>query len=437
MKATTLAALAAILTGLATAAAAQDARSDLRTRQEALFTQLLETPDDLDLMFQHALVSLELGDLEAAISTLERMLIYNPDLGRAKVELGAAYFRLGAYESARFYFEDVLAKDDPPPEVEARVRAFLAEIDKRTRKSGVSAVAMIGATYSSNANLGPPGADVLVFGVPATLQNEFVENSDFGVRGALFGTHFYDLGQPDGDFWRTDATLFSLHYFDETRGDIDSLAVRSGPRLSLDEKSYGPKLRPFIEADALRADNKALYTTLGGGVEYSDTVDDRTNVFASAKAGWRNFYNDRDGFDGATLRAEFGTIYAAAEETTVTLLAYVEGDIARDDFNTNAELGLRLGVAYNYDVDLVATDRLWTISAYVQGVVRKYDEPDLAVDPNRARSDKDFRAGVANTFHFTGGWFAQVEGDLLVRDSNLPNFDLDNLGVTVSVGRSF
>jgi hypothetical protein len=422
---------------LAAPAGAQDADADLRARQEALFDRLLSEPDNLDLMFQHALVSIDLGDLEAAISTLERMLIYNPALGRAKVELGAAYFRLGAYENARYYFEDTLANDDPPPEVAIRVNAFLSEIGRRTQKTGFTGVALVGVTYSTNANLGPPGADVLLFGAPSTLQDEFVESSDFGVRAALFGSHYYDMGQPDGDLWRTDGSIFTLHFFDETRGDIDSFALRTGPRLSLTEQSFGPKIRPFVEVDALRADNDALYATFGGGVEYSDTLNDRMNLIAGVKAGYRDYFNGRDGFDGATGRAHVGLIFAVEEETSLRVSAFAEGDMARDDFNQNVEVGARLGLTHNYDSGFDFTDRLWTLSGYVQGAYREYDAPNPSVDPNRTRNDFDFRAGMAHVFHFTGGWFAQAEADLLLRDSNLRNFDLDNVGLTLSVGRSF
>jgi hypothetical protein len=51
---------------------------------------MFEAPDDVDLMFQYALTSIRLQDHEAAITTLERILIYSPNLLRVKVELGAS-----------------------------------------------------------------------------------------------------------------------------------------------------------------------------------------------------------------------------------------------------------------------------------------------------------------------------------------------------------
>ena len=66
------------------------ALENLRARQKALFDELIDKPDDLDLMFEYAKVSIQLEDYEAAISTLERMLIYRQDLSRVRLELAVA-----------------------------------------------------------------------------------------------------------------------------------------------------------------------------------------------------------------------------------------------------------------------------------------------------------------------------------------------------------
>ncbi len=62
----------------------------LRAEQQQQFAAMFEAPDDVDLMFQYALTSIRLQDHEAAITTLERILIYSPNLLRVKVELGAS-----------------------------------------------------------------------------------------------------------------------------------------------------------------------------------------------------------------------------------------------------------------------------------------------------------------------------------------------------------
>lgn len=409
---------------------------ELRARQELLFDQMLQDPDNLNLMFEHALASIELQDYEAAISTLERMLIFNPQLARAKVELGAAYFRLGAYENARYYFLDVLENHEPPAEVTRRVNGFLDEIGRRTRNSGVSVIATFGATYSSNANLGPPDADVLLGGQPAVLNDAFVESDDFGIRATARARHFVDLNQPDGDVWITDLSLFSLHYFDETQGDLDSFTIQTGPRLSLDERTYGPKLRPILFGDFVTSSNELLYVTGGVGAEYSDSLTEQLNLFAGATVGWRE-YVDRPDFSGPTARATVGLAYTPEPAVTVSGAVYAETDRADLDANANVEFGARIGGTYRYDSGFEFTERLWAVSAFATAAYRRFDEANPVFDATNLREDIDLRVGASHVFHLTGGWFVQADADYLVRDSDIPNFEIDNIGVALSVGRAF
>ena len=74
----------------------------------------------------------KLGDNEAAVSALERMLLFNPNLPRVQLELGALYFRMGSFEIARSYFEKAAAAN-PPPEVRGRIDSISREIARAER----------------------------------------------------------------------------------------------------------------------------------------------------------------------------------------------------------------------------------------------------------------------------------------------------------------
>ena len=52
--------------------------ADKRIAADLLFKRLLLKPDDLDAGFKYAQLETELGDYEAAIGALERILYYNP-----------------------------------------------------------------------------------------------------------------------------------------------------------------------------------------------------------------------------------------------------------------------------------------------------------------------------------------------------------------------
>ena len=68
---------------------------------DAAFQEMLRKPSDLDVLFKFAMIASKTGDLEGAISALERMLLVDPDLPRVRLELGVLYYRLGSFEVAR------------------------------------------------------------------------------------------------------------------------------------------------------------------------------------------------------------------------------------------------------------------------------------------------------------------------------------------------
>ena len=120
-----------LLLWLASPAAADDApldRAALQAKKEALFAQMLKEPANLDVTFAYADVSAQLGDNEAAVAALERMLLFNPNLPRVDLELGVLYFRMGSFEAAQSYFDKAMSFN-PPPEVADRVTEYLGKIN--------------------------------------------------------------------------------------------------------------------------------------------------------------------------------------------------------------------------------------------------------------------------------------------------------------------
>src|SRR5712692_4458427 len=137
-----LAALLAPVLAIAQTVAAED-RPALESQKEALFQQKFRDPAYLDVTFAYADVSARLGDYEAAVSALERMLLFNPNLPRVQLELGALYYKMGSYELARDYF-DKAAAANPPPEVRARVEQYLGEIEKGQSRHHLTGYAFTG-----------------------------------------------------------------------------------------------------------------------------------------------------------------------------------------------------------------------------------------------------------------------------------------------------
>src|SRR5690242_5649191 len=168
-------------------AAADEAQ--LRAEYDRMFQEMLKQPANLDLMFEFAAVATRLGNYEAAISTLERMLLFNRDLPRVKLELGALYFRIGSYPIARSYLEDAISGPNVPTAVKQRVQAYLDQIDKRTARSHLTGSVTTGLRYQTNVNAGPSSAQVLAGGINATLDNNFLGTADWNAFVSTYFAH--------------------------------------------------------------------------------------------------------------------------------------------------------------------------------------------------------------------------------------------------------
>ena len=173
---------------------------ELRAEYDALFQQLFQDPGNLDLTFRFAEVAVQVGNFEAAISALERMLLYNSNLPRVRLELGVGvlYYRLGSYALARAHLTRAIEGPDVPDVVRERVEVLLAEIEKRLSPSQLSGSIYGGWRYQPNANSGPGSTAVRAAGFDAALDGNFTSKADN--NAFLSGTvrHIYD-GQDRAD----------------------------------------------------------------------------------------------------------------------------------------------------------------------------------------------------------------------------------------------
>ncbi|MEO0760579.1 MAG: hypothetical protein AAFZ09_02040, partial [Pseudomonadota bacterium] len=390
-----------VICALATAwpAAGQEGEDTLRARQDALFAELLERPDDLRLMFAYARVSLELRDYEAAIATLERMLVYRQDLDSVRLELAVAYFALGSYEVSKLYFEQVAGSDQLEPEDQARIDQYLAAIETRTERSAFSMVANLGLTYATNANLAPADNELVIGGIPGfVLADDDTEQDDFGVRALVTARHVYDLERPNNDAWVTEAGLFGVRYFEESRGDTIFLRARTGPRLALGPAQDAPTIRPYVEGQYLNGEDETIFGAGLGGVEYRVAFAPQWRAFADLNAGFFQFAEEREEEDRVSVNVTAGVGHAVSRDLSLSAALVGGYDDADADFNTNIDIGLRSGFVYRYESGVDAVDSKWSLSGYGEVRGRFYDEADPLIDPDETRREVDLRLGLSHLF---------------------------------------
>jgi Flp pilus assembly protein TadD len=101
--------------------------ASLRAAYDAAFKATMEKPSEPAVLLKFAELAVELGDLEGAISVLERLLLIDGDQPEVKLELGVLYYRLGSVEVARTYLEAARDSDSATNDIRQRATTFLKE----------------------------------------------------------------------------------------------------------------------------------------------------------------------------------------------------------------------------------------------------------------------------------------------------------------------
>lgn len=265
-------------------------RTELQARKEALFQRTLRDPGNLDTTFAYADVSAKLGDNEAAVSALERMLLFNPNLPRVQLELGVLYFRMGSYEIARTYFERAAAAN-PPDEVKGRIATYLAEISRLSGLHRFSGYLFFGAQYQSDATLAGSSSINTPFAV-INLLPQFTKRRDVNAFATGSVLYSYDLGTQERDTVEIGLTGFANHYRVVTRLDLGIIEATAGPRFNFSEPLPGvisASLKPYLIANDVGLGGNQYFHTLGVGGESTALVWDDVRLKSVFEFRQKNF----------------------------------------------------------------------------------------------------------------------------------------------------
>ena len=408
------------------------------------FAAMMADPSNLDLTFRYGQIATSVGNYEAAIAAFERMLIFNPELPRVYLELGALYFRLESYEAASDYFEQALAFDDVPPEVEQRVHAFLDRIEERAAIHRVTYRLDVGARYQSNANAAP-GDTVLAGGIPARLDDEFQPRPDWNAFVAGSVEHVYDLGTQRGTTLESDASLYVARQNELKTLDLTYLRGRTGPRVPVFDGRAS--IRPFADVSLVWLGDEYYLGNFGGGVQVDTMLSSQVRLQTTASGARRTFVNSDDrpnaaqqSGEQARLRARLS--YAPSRTVLLTAFGGAERTFAAEDFNSYWQANVGSRAFWNFVPPLESDEgrpltEPWTVSASVERLVRGYDDPNPIVDPTRKRRDREWRVGGQLAIPVLDGVnvFAAPQSNWV--SSSLPNFEYTNHSVTLGLSGRF
>ncbi|HLB78960.1 MAG TPA: tetratricopeptide repeat protein [Dongiaceae bacterium] len=412
-------------------------REALRAELDVLLQQLLRDPANLDLLFRYADAAIRLGDYEAAISAYERMLLYNPDLPRVRLELGDLYFRLGAYDVARLYLERAIEGKDVPEAVRQRVAVFLEEIDRRSSPHQVAGSVFAGARYQTNATAGPSSDQIRLEGLDVTLGGDAREKDDVNGFVSATAVHSYDLGAQARHALETRGIAYGSLYATEDQLNLGLLEVDTGPRLFiLPQASPGTSARPFAVGQYVFLDDATYFGAFGGGASLRHAFGARVLGEVTAQHRQRRFNNTReqptaDDRDGYVNQFDALARIIVTERDVIDASAYASVTHAEVGFRSWDEYGGRLAYTHSFDSPVGFLRQPWNLTALVSGYVADYDDPDPLVAPSTEREDREWRASGAAAIGITEAVSAVVQVEYRDVDSNIELYEFDNLSATV------
>jgi len=416
-----------------TAAFAQATGPAVSNDYDALLAQMLKDPSNLDVSFRYAELATQRGDYEAAIGALERMLLYNANLPRVRIELGALYFRLGSYAMAKSYFE-AAAAGNVPPEVKAKVAVFLAEIERRTAPDQFAAFAWMGARYQTNANAGPSSTLVTVVGQNVTLMGQFAKQPDWNSFGfASFG-YSHDLGNQRGDTLEASGLGYYSKQFIAEQFDLGIAELQVGPRFALfPETVTGASLKLYGIGNVVALGGSQYFDTAGAGVSSRFQTGVFTVVEPSFEYRHRDFFNSAAFPTASQQSGNLMTTAIAAEgllpggSKWAVRLAYDRNDAIFDAF-TYDRWSIDVGIPIAFTTYWGGT-RQWVVTPNVGYSLTNYAAPDPTIDPVIIQRNREWRVGGTIDMQIYQNIGVRTQLQYVRIKSDLANYDTSNFSV--------
>jgi tetratricopeptide (TPR) repeat protein len=446
-----LIALAIVLMPIAAAAQALSPteKTALEARKDALFQRMLRHPDDLDVAFAYADVSARLGDYEAAVSALERMLLFNSNLPRVQLELGALYFRMGSYDLARAYF-DKAAAANPPPAVRQRIALYLAQIERAQSRHHVTGYLFFGGQYQSDANVAP-GSPLIFSPIgPVLLNSQFTKQAS----GSLFATgsvlYSYDLETQNRDTLDVTAVGALNHYFNAEVNHLDLalLELTGGPRFNFPNGAVvgttPASFRPYAILDEVGLGWDQYFLAGGFGLEYDQLVWRDLALKSVFELRHKSFTNaptrpTSTGLDGNDALVSLSATKPVGENSAVNLeFDYLDQSTALA-YYTNTSYAVSGSYQIRYQAPFRIPTDPWQSSFFLGRAWSYYAAPDPCCSTSGSRFVFSTSSQLTQRwrFGFTETWpvspriaiVAQVERDIV--SSNLPLYAYNNTSVLV------
>lgn len=430
-----------VLAGLAAPASAAPAAASIEASRQALFKKMMAAPANVDLALQYAELSAQMGDLEGAVSTLERLLIFAPHLARLNFELGVLYYKLGAFDAATGYFNAAIASGDATADIKAQSADYIAAGARNTAADINSGNFMLGARYQSNANGGAESGIVHLNGVEFDLNTAAMADPDANAFASFGGHLSHDL-QNQGDRFDADialyAALYNKHFeLNTAAGEVDFGPVFNLERFGLSHSRaqvYG-----ILGAIGLKGD-PYLYTAGVGTVAIHD-FDAATQGDVRLEYRYEDYVNsayrpDVSDMTGERTRATADLKRQLNDRVALYGQLFGERKDASAEDRAYWQAGGLVGTTIAINSPLPNAAGPWSLDLQAGIESRNYDAADPMISTSARHDDEAFAQGTL-TVPLAPSWSAVGTLGYRKVSSNYDLYSYDDVSTSLAIMKSF
>jgi len=372
----------------------------------------------------YGLAALETGHIGEAVFALERVLIAQPGLDRARLAHARGLFLQGEDRRARREFETVLAHN-PAPALVDRIERYLAAIDRRsgryrTRLSGHIETAL---GHDDNVNRAPAGESVDLGFATLVLdeRSRAREDAFYRLGGGV------DVSHPVHPGVNLVANGYAKvrDYDDASAFDTQRLGGRGGLRY----RTGAHRVAAYLEAQRLAVGHDPYLDAGGLSLLYRQRVDKRLSVHTLGRLTQLR-YEDQESLDSTLgrLGVGFSMSWGGAWNPSTRFTVYAGAEEAANDSRRAQALAERdmAGVRARFALQPAPA---WTLRSSLS-----YRTSEYAADARlfgEAREADDYSLDLALDWQPSEHWRIGPQVSYANKDANIGLYDYERTAVSL------
>lgn len=399
-------------------------------------------------------IALRAGEVSHALIALDRVLITQPEHAGARMERVAALLQLDQRRAAEQEIEHLEALY-PPPEAQAAIGRFKAEINQRRQEENAPQHNVsIGVTFGYDSNPQRYQSEISLDPLPPSLRSVVDELIDSGALepddpAQLDETTFasrssvyhrwqanYQGRYPidDRSRWLMSTTAQTQRYLRDSADEIDLTLVQLAPGYQRElDNGHTMTLQPSLLQGWGGADQDPLLTRWGLTGRYAYTVGSESELAWQASAQHNDFDNAQSDYDAGRLGV---TLTTPLNDISLRWQAQLGQEWARGGESNQQRDGgdlnhWQLGVGVDVPIgkrQLIRGDIGYRQRDYqddVNNITTRYE--------SQAREEQIWEARVSWLYQFNRHWLVETSADYEKRNATIDFYDSTRLQTQIGV----